>query len=93
MRIRMRCRVAFNPILLPHRALILVFFVVSLSNRLVGLEQDLQDIATKQGKNVNDLIDLVNENELILSQMKGNLRQTFVAAMAKVRKLHGASSR
>ena len=93
MRIRMRCRVAFNPILLPHRALILVFFVVSLSNRLVGLEQDLQDIATKQGKNVNDLIDLVNENELILSQMKGNLRQMFVAAMAKVRKLYGASSR
>mmetsp|Transcript_28175 Transcript_28175/g.48610 ORF Transcript_28175/g.48610 Transcript_28175/m.48610 type:complete len:404 (-) Transcript_28175:212-1423(-) len=51
---------------------------------LVGLEQDLQDIATKQGKNVNDLIDLVNENELILSEMKGNLRQTFVAAIAKV---------
>jgi len=51
---------------------------------LVGLEQDLQDITTKQGKNVNDLIDLVNENELILSQMKGNLRQTFVAAIAKV---------
>jgi len=30
------------------------------------------------------MVDLVNENEEILNKMKGNLRQTFVAAMAKV---------
>mmetsp|Transcript_14921 Transcript_14921/g.26964 ORF Transcript_14921/g.26964 Transcript_14921/m.26964 type:complete len:397 (-) Transcript_14921:129-1319(-) len=54
------------------------------SDVLIGLEQDLRRIATDQGKNVNELVDLVNENELVLDQMKGNLRQTFVAAMARV---------
>jgi len=54
---------------------------------LIGLEQDLRKIATKQGKNVNELVDLVAENESILNKMKGNLKQTFVASMAKVSKL------
>lgn len=51
---------------------------------LIGLEGDLNEIATTQGKNVDEIIELVNENEVVLDQMKGNLRQTFVAAVATV---------
>lgn len=53
-------------------------------DRLVGLEQDLHDIAVRQGTNVNQIVDLVNENESLLSAMKSNLRQVFVTSMAKV---------
>ena len=51
---------------------------------LSGLEADLQEIATKQGMNVNKLIDLVNENESILESMKFNLKQTFVTMMTQI---------
>jgi len=72
--------------LIQQRKLLIEVLFSPLSNRLIGLEQDLRRIATDQGKNVNELVDLVNENELVLDQMKGNLRQTFVAAMARVSK-------
>ena len=51
---------------------------------MAGLEQELQTIAKKQGTNAKHIIDMVNENELILNGMNGNLRQTFVAAMATI---------
>jgi len=72
--------------LIQQRKLLIGVLFSPLSNRLIGLEQDLRRIATDQGKNVNELVDLVNENELVLDQMKLNLRQTFVAAMARVSK-------
>lgn len=55
-----------------------------LLRRLDGLEEQLQNIATKQGTSVNKLVELVNENEEIVDEMKANLRQTVVAAMAKI---------
>ena len=51
---------------------------------LVGLENELRNIATTQGVNVTKIVELVNENEDILEQMKANMRQTFVTAMAKI---------
>mmetsp|Transcript_34134 Transcript_34134/g.71869 ORF Transcript_34134/g.71869 Transcript_34134/m.71869 type:complete len:219 (+) Transcript_34134:209-865(+) len=54
------------------------------ANMLIRSEQDLRRIATEQGKVLPQIVDLVNENELILSKMKRNLRQTLVTAMAKV---------
>lgn len=62
----------------------LCMFLFSLSNRLVGLEQNLQEICIVQGMNVKQLVDLVNENEGILNEMKSNLRSTFVSAMTAV---------
>jgi len=53
------------------------------SNRLIGLEEELNEIAMTQGKNVKEIIELVNENEVVLDQMKESLRQTFVTAVAK----------
>jgi len=54
------------------------------ADMLIGLERKLRDIATTQGKSLKDLVDLVNENELLLSVMKRNLRQIFVVTMARV---------
>lgn len=51
---------------------------------LIELENDLQGIATKQGMSLNEIINLVNENEDVLEEMKGNLRTTFVTAMAQL---------
>ena len=45
------------------------------------MEAALNNIAEKQGTNVNQLVDLVNENEEILTAMKGKLKQTFVQTM------------
>lgn len=53
-------------------------------SRLVELEQDLKTVASTQGTNMSDIIKLVNENEEILSAMRVNLTQMFVAAMAQV---------
>ncbi len=58
--------------------------LLCLLHRLDGLEEQLQNIVTKQGASVNKLVELVNENEGIVNEMKANLRQTVVAAMAKV---------
>lgn len=54
------------------------------ADAMAGLEQELQTIAKKQGTNAKHIIDMVNENELILNGMNGNLRQTFAAAMATI---------
>ena len=51
---------------------------------LVGIEQDLGNIATTQGTNVEEIVQLVNENEEILALMKSNLTQTFFSAMVKI---------
>lgn len=54
------------------------------TNQLKSVEEKLQAIAWKQGTNVEELVELVNENESILKIMKANLKETFVAAMAAV---------
>mmetsp|Transcript_11389 Transcript_11389/g.24702 ORF Transcript_11389/g.24702 Transcript_11389/m.24702 type:complete len:401 (-) Transcript_11389:206-1408(-) len=51
---------------------------------LVGVESKLQLIAKKQGTNAEHLVSLVNENELLLSKMKNNLKETFVAGVLKI---------
>lgn len=51
---------------------------------LRDVEEDLRGIADEQGMNVNRIVDLVNENEEILSKMKHNLKESFVAGLAKV---------
>ncbi|KAL7508730.1 hypothetical protein ACHAXN_006070, partial [Cyclotella atomus] len=48
-----------------------------------GLEEQLSEIARKQGVNVNEIVMLVRENEEILSKQKSNLKQTFVSDMAR----------
>ena len=52
--------------------------------RLDGLADELEEIAAEQGTNVNKIVELVNENEMILSAMKANLRQTVVASLTKI---------
>ena len=39
-----------------------------------GLEQQLSDIARKQGVNANEIVMLVKENEEILTKQKANLK-------------------
>lgn len=54
------------------------------ANTLKGLESRLQTIAEEQGTNVDSLVELVNENQSILGQMKNNLKQKFAAAVANI---------
>eukprot|EP01082_Thalassiosira_pseudonana_P004843 g4167.t1 g4167 contig15:479678-481380(+) len=48
------------------------------------VEDNLNEIALAQGQNVTELVNLVQENEGILKQMKINLRQSFVSELAKI---------
>ena len=45
------------------------------NQRFEGVENELQELATTQGTNVERLVDLVSENEQILFLMRENLRQ------------------
>ena len=42
-----------------------------------GLEEQLSEIARKQGVNVNEIVMLVRENEEILSKQKSNLKVSY----------------
>lgn len=53
-------------------------------NSLKGVEESLAEIAQQQNTNVEQLVNIVNENQSILNQMKTNLKQTFVAAVASI---------
>jgi predicted metallo-beta-lactamase superfamily hydrolase len=48
------------------------------------VEQELRLIVDEQGSNVNQIIELVRENETLLDAMKQNLRESFVAEMARL---------
>lgn len=48
------------------------------------VEQELRLIVDEQGSNVNQIIELVRENETLLDAMKQNLRESFVAEMARI---------
>jgi len=48
------------------------------ADRAAALEEELRGIADKQQVNVEKLVDLVKENEMILAQMRDNLRQRIV---------------
>jgi len=54
------------------------------SDTLISMEKDLRKIAVEQNINVDEIVELVNENEGILSEMKTNLRQLCVASMAQI---------
>jgi hypothetical protein len=41
---------------------------------MIGLEEQLSEIARKQGVNANEIVMLVRENEDILSKQKANLK-------------------
>ena len=45
------------------------------NQRFEGVENELQELATPQGTNVERLVGLVGENEQILFLMRENLRQ------------------
>mmetsp|Transcript_19934 Transcript_19934/g.43336 ORF Transcript_19934/g.43336 Transcript_19934/m.43336 type:complete len:418 (-) Transcript_19934:174-1427(-) len=53
-------------------------------NALRGVEESLAEIAQQQNTNVEQLVNIVNENQSILNEMKTNLKQTFVAAVASI---------
>jgi outer membrane murein-binding lipoprotein Lpp len=48
------------------------------AERAGAVEEELREIADRQQFNVDRLIDLVNENEEVLDQMRDNLRQKIV---------------
>lgn len=48
------------------------------ADRAAAVEEELRSIADKQEVNVNKLVELVKENEMILSKMRDNLRQRIV---------------
>jgi len=57
---------------------------MSPSLSLRGVEESLAEIAQQQNTNVEQLVNIVNENQSILNEMKTNLKQTFVAAVASI---------
>ncbi|KAL3776443.1 hypothetical protein ACHAWO_005917 [Cyclotella atomus] len=48
------------------------------------VENELRLIVADQGANVTEIVELVRENETILDAMKHNLRESFVAEMARL---------
>lgn len=48
------------------------------ADKMKGLEENLKEIAKQQEMDVNNIVTLVNENEEIVTEMKTNLKQTFV---------------
>jgi len=54
------------------------------TNSLRKIEETLRDIAVKSRIGVEAIVNMVNENEDVLNQMKANLRENFVQAMIKV---------
>ncbi|EED93780.1 predicted protein [Thalassiosira pseudonana CCMP1335] len=54
------------------------------AERAIAVEEELQTIADKQQFNVDKLVDLVKENEVILDQMKENLRRRIVQDIIKL---------
>jgi len=53
------------------------------TNALKKIEQDLNVIAVKSRIGVEAILNLVNENEDVLNEMKSNMRKNFVQAMIK----------
>jgi len=54
------------------------------AERAAEVEEELQGIAGEQHCNVDKFVDLVKENDLILSQMRDNLRQRIVQDIFKI---------
>lgn len=54
------------------------------ADALQEVESKLQAIAEEQGSNANQLVELVNENQSILDQMKKNLKQSFAAGVTSI---------
>lgn len=54
------------------------------AERATVVEAELRSIAAEQHGNVDKLVDLVKENEIILSQMRDNLRQRIVQDIIKI---------
>mmetsp|Transcript_31782 Transcript_31782/g.57527 ORF Transcript_31782/g.57527 Transcript_31782/m.57527 type:complete len:381 (+) Transcript_31782:25-1167(+) len=54
------------------------------AERAATVEQDLRDISAEQHVNVDKIVDLVRENELIVWEMRDNLRQRIVQDVLKI---------
>lgn len=54
------------------------------TERAAEVEEELRIIATEQGRNVDKLVNLVRENEEILTAMKENLRQRIAQDIMKI---------
>jgi len=54
------------------------------TEELITIENVLKKIAAEQNANVEEIVELVNENEEILSVMRKQLREIFVASMAQI---------
>lgn len=54
------------------------------AERAGAVEEELREIADRQQFNVDRLIDLVNENEEVLNQMRDNLRQKIVQDIVRI---------
>ena len=48
------------------------------------MEQDLYNIAAKHRVSVDTIVDLVNENEAVLNEIKFNMKQMFVQSLVTV---------
>lgn len=60
------------------------FFIDILMHSAKVVENELRFIVADQGANVTEIVELVRENETILDAMKHNLRESFVAEMARL---------
>ena len=78
------CTVALWYYSTSHIPLIFYFASLPLPIRLDGLADELEDIAAAQGTSANKILELVDDNETIINEMKANLRKTVAAAMARV---------
>ncbi|KAL9182468.1 hypothetical protein ACHAXT_013120 [Thalassiosira profunda] len=54
------------------------------ADRAAAVEEELRGIADRQEVNVNKLVQLVKDNEVILAQMRANLRQRIVQDMITI---------
>jgi len=54
------------------------------ASTLQGVEKALQEITSQQGADASQFVTLVKENQSILDQMRANLKQTFVTAVANI---------
>jgi len=51
---------------------------------LIDIQKELDDIASEQGYNTDEIVSTVNENESLLKQMQNNLREVAIADITRI---------